>query len=105
MSVSLMPPVEKLSIDAVQLLSHSEGKVPVRCLDQKMVMVCHEAVGMAHPVITFIDVLKGAEEVLVVLIVLEDGLLFVAARGNMIHGAGVFYAKRSGHGANVACPM
>jgi hypothetical protein len=30
-----------------------------------------------------------------------DGLLFVAARGNMIHGTRVFYAKRTGHAALV----
>jgi hypothetical protein len=62
-----------------------------------MVVVCHEAVGVAQPVITLVDVLKSVEEVLAVLVVFEDGLLFIAARGNMIHGAGVFYAKRTSH--------
>jgi hypothetical protein len=46
--------------------------------------------------------LKRVEEILAILVVLEDGLLFVAARSNMIYCARVFYAKRTGHGANVA---
>jgi len=55
-------------------------------------MVGHEAVGVAQPVITLVDDLKDVEEILAVLVVFEDGLLFVAARGYMIYSAGVFYA-------------
>ena len=100
-AVSFMPLVEKLGVDAVKL-SHAKGKVAVGRFDQKMVVVGHEAVRMAQPVITLVDVLKGVEEILAVPVVFEDGLLFIAARGNMIYGTGVFYAKRAGHGANVA---
>jgi len=46
--------------------------------------------------------LKGIEEIFSVLVIFEDGLLFVAARGNMIYGTRVFYAKRTGHGENIA---
>jgi hypothetical protein len=67
-----------------------------------MVVVGHEAVGVAQPIITLVDVLKGVEEVLSVLVVFEDSLLFVAAGGDMIYGARVFYAKGAGHGAKVA---
>ena len=38
--------VEELSVYAVQL-SHAEGEVSVRGFDQEMVMVVHEAVGVA----------------------------------------------------------
>ena len=93
--------VEKLRIDAVQL-AHAEGEVSVRGLQEQMVMVVHEAVGMAQPVIAFLDVLKRPEEHFAVLIVLEDGLLLVAARGDVIDGAGIFDAKRTGHGAKIA---
>ena len=67
-----------------------------------MVVVRHETVGVTQPVIPFVDVLKGVKKVLAILVVFEDCLLFVAARGNMVYGTGVFYAKRTGHGANVA---
>jgi hypothetical protein len=38
--------VEELGIDAVQL-AHAEGEISVRRLDEKMIVVVHEAVGMA----------------------------------------------------------
>jgi hypothetical protein len=100
-AVSFVPFVKKLGIDAVQL-PHPEGEVAIGCFDQKMIVVGHEAVGVAQPIITFVDVLKNVEEVLTILVVLEDHLLFVATRRNMIHGTRVFYAKRTSHGENVA---
>jgi hypothetical protein len=45
--------------------------------------------------------LEGPEEVLTVLIILEYGFLFIAARGHMIDSAWVFYAKGTGHGPTV----
>ncbi len=100
-AVSFMPLVKKLGVDSVKL-SHAEGEVTVGCFDQKVVVIGHKTVGVAQPVITFVDVLKGVEEILAVLVIFEDGLLFVAARGNMIYGTRVFYAKRAGHCANVS---
>jgi hypothetical protein len=43
-----------------------------------MVVVGHETVGVAQPVIALVYMLKGVEEILAVLVVFEDGLLFVA---------------------------
>lgn len=73
-----MPIIKELGINAIQL-SHANGQIAVRGLDEEVVMVGHEAVGMADPVISFAGVLEGIEEVLAVLIVLEDGFLLVAA--------------------------
>ena len=103
-AVSFMTLVKKLGVDAVKL-SHAEGEVAVGRFDQKVVVIGHEAVGVAQPVITFVDVLKGVEKIIAVLVVFEDGLLFIAARGNMIYGTRVFYAKRAGHCANVSWPL
>jgi len=66
--------VEELGIDAVHL-PHADRKIAVRGLDEKMVMVGHEAVGVADPVVALIDVLEGVQEVQAVGVVLEDGLL------------------------------
>jgi len=63
-------------------------------------MVGHEAISVADPVVAFAGVLEGIEEVQAVLLVLEDGLLFVPAGGDMVNSAGIFYAKGTGH--NVA---
>jgi hypothetical protein len=62
-----------------------------------MIMVGHEAVGMTDPVVPFVDVLKGVEEVQTIGVILEDGLFLVASGRHMINGAGVFYAKGAGH--------
>jgi hypothetical protein len=65
-------------------------------------MVVHKAVGVTQPVITLVDMLKGVEEILAVLIVFKDSLLFVAARGDVVNGSGVFYAKGAGHAETLA---
>jgi hypothetical protein len=76
---SMMPFIKELGIDAVKL-PHAEGEIAVGCFDQEMVVVRHEAVGVAQPVITLVDMLKCIEEILAVLIVFEDRFLFVTAR-------------------------
>ena len=62
-----------------------------------MIVVVHEAVGVADPVISLVDVLEGVQEVDPVMVALEDGLSFVAPGGNVVNCTGVFYAKRAGH--------
>ena len=89
-------PIEELGIHSVQL-SHAEGKITVGGLDKEVIMVGHEAVGVADPVVALIDVLEGVQEVLAVMVILEDGLLFVATGCHMIYSAGVFYAERASH--------
>jgi len=46
--------------------------------------------------------LKRAQKVDAVLVVLKNCLLFIAAGGDMIDGTGILYAQRAGHGATVA---
>jgi hypothetical protein len=43
-------------------------------------------------------VLEGVQEVDTVLVSLEDGLLFIAPRGDMIDSAGILDAQGTGHG-------
>jgi citrate lyase beta subunit len=89
--------VEELGVDSIQL-PHTEGEVAIRRLDKDMVMVGHEAVGVADPIIPLVDVLEGVQEVQSILVVLEDGLLLVTAGGNVINSTGVFDAEGTGHG-------
>ena len=60
-------------------------------------MVGHEAVSVADPVVTFVSVLEGIEEVQAVLLVLENGLLLVPAGCDVVNSTGIFYAKGTGH--------
>ena len=93
--------IEELCIDTIQL-PHAKGKVAVRCLDEEMVMVGHEAVGVADPIVAFIDVLGGYSGSSGGPCHLENRLLLVPAGGHMIDCAGVFYAKRTGHRGTIA---
>ena len=45
-----VPFVEELGIHSVQL-SHAEGKITVWGLDKEVIMVGHEAVGVADPIV------------------------------------------------------
>ena len=101
MTCPLMTLIKKLCIDPVQL-PHSQGEVAVRCLDQKVIVVVHHAVGVANPIVSLINVLERVQEVDAVLVVFEDGLLFIAARGDVIDGTCVFYAEGAGHKGNLA---
>jgi hypothetical protein len=96
-----VPFVEKLGVDAVQL-SHAEGEIAVRSLDEEVIVIGHEAVGVANPIVAFINVLESIQEVLAVLVILKDRLLFVPAGGYMIDCAGIFYAERAGHDETLA---
>ena len=67
-----------------------------------MIVVRHETVAMANPIIALIDVLKGVQEVFAVSVILEDGFFLVAAGSDMINSAGIFYAEGAGHEATIA---
>ena len=78
MTCPLMTFIKQLRIDTVQL-PHTQGEIAVRRFDQEVIVIIHQAVGMTEPVIPFIDVLEGVQEVDAVLVVFENGLLFIAA--------------------------
>ena len=101
MACSLMTLIKKLCIDPVQL-PHAQGEIAVRRLDQEVIVVVHQAVGMAEPIIPLLDMLEHVQEVDAVLVVFENGLLFIAARGDVIDSAGVFYPEGTGHAATLA---
>jgi hypothetical protein len=65
-------------------------------------MVVHHAVGMTEPVVSFIDMLECVQEVDAVLVIFENGLLFIAAGGDVVDSTSVFYAEGAGHKGNLA---
>jgi predicted ribosome-associated RNA-binding protein Tma20 len=101
MTCPLMTFIEKLCINPVQL-PHAQGKITIWRLDQEVIVVVHHAVGMAEPVIPLINMLESVQEVDAVLVVFENGLLFISAGGDVIDGTGVFYAERAGNEGNLA---
>ena len=89
-----VPLVHELGIDAVQL-PHTNRKITIRGLNEEMVMVCHEAVGMADPVVPLVDMLEGIQEVYAIIVSLEDGLLLISARRDVIDSTDKFDAERA----------
>ena len=65
-------------------------------------MVGHETVAMANPIVTLINMLEGVQKVFAVCIILEDRLLLVSTRSDMINSAGIFYTEGARHAATIA---
>lgn len=78
-------------------MPHTYGEITVRRLDKKVVMVAHEAICVADPVITVIDTLKSGKKSLAIGNVSKDVPLFITPRGYMVDGAGIFYPERACH--------
>ena len=67
-----------------------------------MIVVLHQAVGVADPMISLIGMLQHVQKVDAVLIVSENSLLFVTAGGDVINSTRVLYAKGARHGKILA---
>ena len=91
-----MQVVEKLRIHAVQL-PHPDREVAVRRFNKEVIVVVHQTVGVADPIVSLVDVLEGVQEVDPVLVALENGLLFITPGGDVINSAGILYVQRAGH--------
>ncbi len=50
-----------------------------------MIVIVHQAVGAADPIVALVHVLECVQEVLSVMVILGNGLLLVAAGGHMVH--------------------
>jgi len=86
-----MPLVEYLGVDAV-LLSHAEGEIALRRLNEKVKMVIHEAIGMADPIVALIDLVQSSEEIVSIAVVFVNSLLFISPGSDMIHRPRIFDA-------------
>jgi hypothetical protein len=55
-------------------------------------MIVHQAIGVAKPIISTDNSMKGIKKGLAVLIVPKDFLSFIAPAGKVINGTGELYA-------------
>ena len=83
--------IEELRIHAIQL-PHAERQIAIRRFDQQMIMVVHQAVSVADPIVALVDMLESVEKVYAVLVGLEDRLFFISPGGDMVDSAGVLNA-------------
>ena len=83
MTRSIVLPVEELTVDLVQVF-HSLGEVCVRRFYHQVVVISHEAVDMAQPVISFDGFIEKIEVLDTVLIFKKDHLSFIAPAYDMV---------------------
>ena len=86
--------IEELRVDAIEL-PHTEGQIAFGGLDEKVVMVGHEAIGVTDPIIPFDDVLKSIQKNFPVMIIFKDRFLLIPTGSDMVDCTSVFYAERA----------
>ncbi len=91
-----VPPIEGLGVDTVEL-AHPPRQVRLRGLNQQVVVVVHQAVGMAEPPIAGDDLAEGLEKDLATRVVPEDLLPGVPPGGEMIDRTRIFDSEGPRH--------
>jgi hypothetical protein len=56
-----------------------------------MIMVIHQTIGMAEPVIASLDLVKDFEKVFTILSIFKDLIFVISSAGNMINSTGKYY--------------
>jgi hypothetical protein len=95
--------VEGARVLAVQV-AHSLGEVRFRCLDEQVVVVAQQAARVEPPAVPPEHAAKLMQEAAPVVVVQEAQPSVVAARRDVVPGAGGEVAARTGHTATVAPP-
>ena len=88
--------VVELAVKLVEEL-HSPGEVRIRCFDKKMIVVFHEAVGMADPVELLHHPFLKMEELLPIPVVMIDHHLPDTPAYDVIEGSRELDSQRSDH--------
>jgi len=86
--------VDPLGVDVVQL-AHPLGEIRIRRLNEQVIMVAHQAVGVHQPVEPMTDTAKHIQEEMAVPSAEADVLSTVTTRGDVVQGARVFESKWS----------
>jgi hypothetical protein len=93
--------VEFLGVYAIQL-THSFGKVSVRSLNEKVVVIVHEAVRVTNPIIALHKIPEDGEKCLPVNIIEEDRSPPISSCCQMIKRSRKLDSQWSGHGLSLA---
>jgi hypothetical protein len=78
-------------------MAHAARQIAFDGLDHDMVVVIHQAPGVAHPVEAGTGIGEDVQPKQAVGIVVVDVFTAVATRGDVVESAGKFNAQRSGH--------
>lgn len=95
-------PVPAVEADGVGGLKPADGAAEVGPggLDQQVVVIGHEAVGVNAQAEFIAGFLECGKEGEAIVVVAKDGAPLVAARGDVVESPGKFDAKRPGHGGS-----
>ena len=96
MTHARMAPVEALRVDAVQL-AHPARERRLGGLEEEMVVVAHQHVGVEAPTVGPDDAREHGEELAPVGVVAEDRAALVAAGRDVPEGTCVLEAERAAH--------
>jgi hypothetical protein len=96
MSGLAVPPIESLGIDAIEL-PHSPAEIALRGLNEQMIVIIHQAIGMAQPVVPGYYGSEDVKKEQPILVVTEDGTAGISPGGDMVDCTGIFYAQRARH--------
>lgn len=103
MAAPLMSPIEPLRVHTVQL-SHCDREIRRGCLDQQVVVIAHEAIGVTEHAIAGDSGCQHDEEPRAVIIVFEDRAPSIPTRSNVVDSAGKLEPERPGHGVHTTAP-
>ena len=81
--------VEPLGIDTIEM-PHASGKIGLRRLNKEMVVIGHQAVGVADPAETVDCGSKDLQKTQPISVVKKDLSTGISSAGNMIHSAFIF---------------
>jgi hypothetical protein len=93
---SPVPLIESLRVESIQL-SHTNTEVAIRSFNENVIVIAHEAVSVTDPIVTYIDPNQSIKKGLAVFVVLENSSPVIAAAGDVINSAWVFYAEGAYH--------
>jgi hypothetical protein len=96
MTHPIMPPVERLGIDPIEV-SHSPRQIAVNRFNQEVIMVFHKAIGMALPIVSLDYLLEDDEKLPPVMIILKNRQTGITPGSDMIDSTRIFDSKWSGH--------
>jgi hypothetical protein len=96
MSGPAVSSVESLGIDPVEL-PHPPAEIALRGLDEQMIVIIHQAVGMAKPVEPGNNGNEDVKKEQPILVVPKDGTAGIPTGGDMVYCTGIFYAQRARH--------
>ena len=100
-----VPPIAGLGIDTIQM-THALRQISVRRLNQQVVVIIHQALGITYPVELGYDLLQRRQKHLPVLVILINVFTPITTRGDVIESVREFDADWAGHnGENITWGM